>query len=80
MPAVTSTRWGRSPIYLLAGTHVFDGTSAAELRRRIEACQVEPWDRATMLARWREYPADPHVDVALSPAEAKTIAVDAVHR
>jgi len=116
---------GAVAYYLLAGTHVFDGTSAvevcsqhlyqqpeplsarglpisaelegvvlacldkdpacrpqsaAELRSRIEACQIEPWDRATMLARWREYPADSHVDVALSPAEAKTIAVDAVHR
>ena len=32
--------------------------SAAELRRRVEACAVEPWDSARALAWWREYQAD----------------------
>src|SRR3954454_1902325 len=32
--------------------------SAAELRRRIDACSVEPWDSASALAWWREYQAD----------------------
>ncbi len=29
--------------------------SAAELRRRLEACAVEPWDGARALAWWHEY-------------------------
>ena len=51
-----------------------------ELRRRLEACRIEPWDRTDVDAWWRAHPADPAVDVALSTSEAKTIAVDGVHR
>jgi hypothetical protein len=54
--------------------------TAAELRQLIEACQVEAWNRETALKWWREYPADPDLDAALSTGEARTIAVDAVHR
>ena len=54
--------------------------TAADLRSRIEACQVEPWDRATVLARWREYPAALEVGGTLSTGEARTIAVDGVRR
>ena len=54
--------------------------TAAELRRRLEACAVEPWDRAMALAWWRMFPADSEDEPMLRPSEAKTIAVDAVHR
>ena len=54
--------------------------TAAELRRRIEACRVEPWDRAAAVARWQSYPADHHENAVLNTAERQTIAVDAVHR
>jgi len=54
--------------------------TAAELRQRVEACQVEPWDRVTALEWWRKYPAEPDVDTELRTTEAKTIVVDAEHR
>ena len=55
--------------------------TAVELRQRIEACPVEPWDREAALAWWRMFPTDLHDDEAvLRPSEAHTIAVDAVHR
>ncbi len=54
--------------------------TAVDLRRRIEACQVEPWDRAAAFDWWRAHPADPDVDAVLSSGEAKTIAVDGIHR
>lgn len=54
--------------------------TAAELRQRIEACRVEPWDRATALAWWRDYPADPDADTVLGTDDARTIAVDGVDR
>ena len=40
--------------------------TAIELRRRIEACQVEPWDRSAAFDWWREHPADPDSDAVLS--------------
>ena len=54
--------------------------TAVDLRRRIEACQVEPWDRAAAFDWWRAHPADPDVDAVLSSGEAKTIAIDGIHR
>jgi len=54
--------------------------SAAELRRRVEACPVEPWDGATARAWWREHQGDFEGDVVPNPAEAVTMAVDAAHR
>ncbi len=51
-----------------------------ELRRRIEACGIEPWDRTHVDAWWRAHPVGPAVDVALSTSEARTIAIDRVHR
>jgi eukaryotic-like serine/threonine-protein kinase len=54
--------------------------SAAELRRRIEACPVEPWDSATAMAWWREYQPNLDVDAVQSMGEAMTIAVDGAHR
>jgi serine/threonine-protein kinase len=50
--------------------------SAVELRRRLEACTVEPWDDEKAQQWWREHQGD--VDrVATSPVEsARTIAVD----
>jgi hypothetical protein len=54
--------------------------SAAELRRRIEACPVEPWDRARAVAWWREYQPDLDSDALQSTGEARTLAVDGAHR
>jgi hypothetical protein len=54
--------------------------TAAELRRRVEACHVEAWDRAAAQAWWRDYPSDPDLDAAMSTGEARTIAVDGIHR
>jgi serine/threonine protein kinase len=54
--------------------------TAAELRQRIEACHVKPWDRAAARAWWRAHPIDHTVDAALSSSEAHTVAVDGVHR
>lgn len=50
--------------------------TAVELRRRLEACTVEPWDDEKAQQWWREHQGD--VDrVATSPVEsARTIAVD----
>src|SRR5688572_22107923 len=54
--------------------------TAIELRRRIEACEVEPWDRSAAFDWWREHPVSPDLDAVLTSGEAKTIAVDAIHR
>ena len=54
--------------------------TAAELRRRIDACQITPWDREAVRGWWREHPAEPETDAPLSAADAQTIAVDGVHR
>jgi eukaryotic-like serine/threonine-protein kinase len=54
--------------------------SAAELRRRVEACPVEPWDSARAREWWSEY--QPHLDrdAVQDTGEAMTIAVDGAHR
>ena len=54
--------------------------TAAELRRRVEACQVDPWDRASALAWWSNYRPGTEGDAVESTGEAKTIAVDGGHR
>ncbi len=55
--------------------------TAIELRRRLEACAVEPWDRAMALAWWRTFPTEAEDEEPVSrPSEARTIAVDVVHR
>ncbi|HEX7670313.1 MAG TPA: serine/threonine-protein kinase, partial [Polyangiaceae bacterium] len=54
--------------------------SAAELRRRVEACTVEPWDSERARAWWRERKPDLDDDPVESPSEPKTIAVDGAHR
>ena len=43
--------------------------SAAELRRRIEACSVEPWDSARALAWWREYQSELEADAVQRTGE-----------
>jgi serine/threonine-protein kinase len=50
--------------------------SAAELRRRLEACAVEPWDNTRARSWWLEH--QPELDRAVTEklAEAMTIAVD----
>jgi serine/threonine-protein kinase len=54
--------------------------SAAELRRRVEACAVEPWDSAKALAWWREYQPDLDAGAKQSTGDAMTIAIDGAHR
>jgi hypothetical protein len=54
--------------------------NAAELRRRVEACTVEPWDGARARAWWLERQSDLDGDAAQSTGEARAIAVDGAHR
>jgi serine/threonine-protein kinase len=54
--------------------------TAAELRRRVEACPVDPWDSAKALAWWREYQPDLEDDGVQRTADAMTIAVDGANR
>jgi len=50
--------------------------SAAELRRRLEACAVEPWDSASARSWWLEHQSDLDGDAVPSAGEARTLAVD----
>jgi hypothetical protein len=54
--------------------------SAAELRRRLEACSIQPWDSARALAWWREYQSELSGDAIQMMDEAMTIAVDGAYR
>ncbi|MFA5909755.1 MAG: protein kinase [Vicinamibacterales bacterium] len=54
--------------------------TAVELRGQIDACRIEPWDRAATLAWWREHPAVAETDAAMNPSDARTNAVDGIHR
>jgi serine/threonine-protein kinase len=54
--------------------------SAAELRRRIEACTVDPWDGVQARAWWDEHQAQLDGDAVQSIGEPRTIAVDGSHR
>ena len=54
--------------------------SAAELRRRIEACAVEPWDGERARAWWSEHKADLEADATHSTGKVMTIAIDGAHR
>lgn len=54
--------------------------TAADLRRQIEACRIEPWDRAAALAWWREHPGAAEADAVMNPGDARTIAIDGIHR
>jgi eukaryotic-like serine/threonine-protein kinase len=54
--------------------------SAAELRRRIEACTVEPWDGEKARAWWSERQRDLDGADVESAGPTRTIAVDGAHR
>jgi serine/threonine protein kinase len=54
--------------------------SALELRRRVEACPVEPWDDDKALAWWREYQPDLDSLARQSTGDVRTIAVDGARR
>jgi serine/threonine protein kinase len=54
--------------------------NAADLRRRIEACSVEPWDSDTARAWWAGRTSALGGGDAESTGEARTIAVDGAHR
>jgi serine/threonine protein kinase len=54
--------------------------SAAELRRRVEACTVERWDSAKAREWWFEYQPALDRDAVHDDREARTIAVDGAHR
>jgi len=49
--------------------------SAAELRRRIEACAVEPWDSAQARNWWHEHQRDLDGDTGQRTSETRTIVV-----
>jgi hypothetical protein len=49
--------------------------TAVELRRRLEACVVKPWDGDTARSWWREYQSVLAEDLGRSVREARTIAV-----
>jgi serine/threonine-protein kinase len=50
--------------------------SAAELRRRLEACAVAPWDSASARAWWFEHRVELDAAAVQITAEPRTIAVD----
>jgi hypothetical protein len=54
--------------------------SAAELRRRVEACSIQPWDSARALAWWREFQSALDADTVQMMGEGLTIAVDGAYR
>jgi hypothetical protein len=54
--------------------------SAAELRSRLEACAVEPWDSAQARAWWDKHQAHLDGEAVRSTGEPRTIAVDGSHR
>jgi hypothetical protein len=54
--------------------------SAAELRRRLQACPVEPWDGEQARLWWLEYRAALDSNVSVSTSGPRTIAVDASPR
>jgi serine/threonine protein kinase len=54
--------------------------TAAELRRRLHACSVEPWDSDTAGAWWAEHQLALGDQGPESTGEAVTIVVDGAHR
>jgi serine/threonine protein kinase len=54
--------------------------SAAELRCQIEACAVETWDGTRARNWWRHHQPDLDGNVVQITAQARTIAVDGIHR
>jgi serine/threonine-protein kinase len=50
--------------------------SAVELRRRLEACGIEPWDADSARTWWLEHQRELDDDTALGKRESRTIAVD----
>jgi serine/threonine-protein kinase len=50
-------------------------SSAAELRRRLEACAVDPWDSAAADAWWADHKIALENDAARNRAEPRTIAI-----
>jgi serine/threonine protein kinase len=54
--------------------------SAAELRRRLEACVVEPWNDASARTWWLQHQPALDADGTKSSGAARTIAVDGAPR
>jgi len=54
--------------------------TAAKLRRRLEACRVEPWDNDQALSWWSAHDTALENDAAHSTGEPRTIAVDGARR
>jgi len=54
--------------------------TAADLRRRVEGCPVEPWDSESARTWWSEHKADLDADAMHSTGKVMTIAVDGAHR
>jgi serine/threonine-protein kinase len=54
--------------------------SAAELRRRVDGCGIEPWDSDRAAGWWRAHTRDFESDEAADSADGRTIAIDGAHR
>ncbi len=54
--------------------------SAAELRRLLEACVVEPWDSASARTWWSEHRTDFDGDAAPSTGVGRTLSIDGAPR
>jgi eukaryotic-like serine/threonine-protein kinase len=54
--------------------------TAAELRKRVEACQVRPWDADRARIWWRNLKATLERKPATPTGGARTLAIDAAHR
>jgi serine/threonine protein kinase len=54
--------------------------TATELRERVEACHVIPWNRDAARNWWRDHAVEREAVATLSTDEAHTIAIDGVHR
>ena len=50
--------------------------SAAELRRRLEACVIEPWDGTSARTWWLEHQSELDGDAVASAGAHRTIAID----
>jgi len=54
--------------------------TAAELRRRIDACAVRPWDGVSARAWWREYQSALDANAKQSTGEFLTLTIDGTYR
>ena len=54
--------------------------SAAELRRRLDACAIQPWDSASAVAWWLEHQSELEGDAGRRTGDALTLTIDGAYR